>query len=149
MRLLKPGTGTYLDYYRDLYDDEQPGWQATQAALRDLVSISRERTIPALMFIIPEMHELGDRYPFAGIHRRLERVASAIGLPVVDLFPALKGRKPESDFWVSPLDAHHNAKAQGLLAKGIHDTLETHAAQIQNRGAAQKPVASGAAATGR
>jgi hypothetical protein len=40
---------------------------------------------------------------------------------------------------VSPLDAHHNAEAQGILAKGIYEALEIHAAQIQNRGAAQKP----------
>lgn len=149
MRLLKPGAGTYLDYYRDLYRDDQPGWQATQAALRDLASISRERSIPVLMFIIPEMHELGDRYPFAAIHRRLGQIAAEIGWPAVDLLPVFKDRKPESDFWVSPLDAHHNAEAQGLMAKGIYGALETHAAQVQERRAVRKPVASAAAATGR
>src|SRR5260221_5636471 len=149
MRLLKPGTGTYLDYYRGLYGDDQPGWQATQAALRDLASISRERSIPVVIFIIPEMHELGDRYPFAGIHRRLEQVAAEIGLPAVDLFPAFKGRKPESALWVSSLHAHHNAEAQGLLGKGIHGALETHAGQIQDRGAVRRPIARGAAASRR
>jgi lysophospholipase L1-like esterase len=139
MRLLKPSTGTYLDYYRGLYGDDQPGWKAAQAALSDFVSITREHSMPAVMFIIPEMHELGDRYPFADIHRRLEQVGAAIGLPVVDLFPALKGRKPESALWVSPLDAHHNAEAQGLLAKGMYEAIEARAAQIQNRAAANNP----------
>jgi len=145
IRLFKPVAGTYLDYYRGLYGDGEPGWQAAQAALNELTSISRAHSIPAMMFIIPEMHELSDSYPFAGIHRRLEQVGATVGLPVVDLFPALKGRKPESALWVSPLDAHHNAEAQGILANGIYEALEIHAAQIQNRGAAQKPLSSAAA----
>jgi len=140
IRLVKRSTSTYLDYYRDLYGDDKPGWQEARAALRDVATISRERSIPAMIFIIPEMHELSDRYPFAGIHRRLEQVAATIGLPVVDLFPAFKGRKPESALWVSPLDAHPNAEAQGLLAKGIYGALETHASQIQNRGVASRPA---------
>src|SRR5207249_4783239 len=56
IRLFKPSTGNYLDYYRGLYGDSEPGWQATQAALKDLASISRERSIPAMIFIIPELH---------------------------------------------------------------------------------------------
>jgi len=138
IRLVKPNTGTYLDYYRGLYGDNEPGWQAAQAALRELVSIGQERSVPVMMFIIPEMHELGDRYPFADIHRKLEQVGAAFGLPVVDLLPALKGRKPESALWVSPLDAHHNAEAQGLLANGIYEALEAHAAQIRIRSLRQQ-----------
>jgi len=130
IRFVKPGTGSYLDYYRRLYGEDQLGWKATQAALRDLALIGRERSIPALMFIIPEMHDLSDRHPFAGIHRRLEEVGGTLGLPVVDLLPVFDGRKPESTLWVSPLDAHHNADAQSTLAKGIYDALEAHAAGI-------------------
>jgi lysophospholipase L1-like esterase len=149
VRLFKPSTGTYLDYYRGLYADGAPGWQAAQAALRDLATISRDRSIPAMMFIIPEMHELGDGYPFAGVHRQLEQVGSAVGLPVVDLFPALRGQKPESALWVSPLDAHHNAKAQGLMADGMYAALEARAADIQKRDATRKPGENGAGAAGR
>jgi lysophospholipase L1-like esterase len=133
MRLLHPTTGTYLDYYRGLYRDSEPGWQAAKDALRDLASISRERAIPARMYIIPEMHDLSDRYPFAEIDHQVEQVAAGLGLPVVDLFPAFRGRKPESALWVSPLDAHHNADAQALLAEGIYESLETNPPQIQTR----------------
>ncbi len=91
MRLLKPATGSYLDYYRGLYADQGPGWQAAQAALRDLASISRERSIPAVVFIIPEMHDLATiiRLPqsIAGSRRR----GMAMGLPAVDLLD-LSGR---------------------------------------------------------
>ena len=149
MRMFRPTTGTYLDYYQGLYRDNAPGWQAAQAALGELATISRERSIPAIMFIIPEMHELGDNYPFAAIDRRLEQVGAAVGLPVVDLFPPFKGRKPESALWVSPLDAHHNAEAQGLLANGIYSAIETRSAQIQKRDAATKAGPVGDAMTGR
>jgi len=146
IRFVKPGTGNYLDYYRNLYGENQPGWKASQAALGDLALIGRERSIPAMMFIIPEMHDLSDRYPFAGIHRRLEEVGATLGLPVVDLLPVFNGRKPESALWVSPLDAHHNAEAQELLAKGIYNALEAHAAGTKKRPVAQKPESVEAAA---
>lgn len=144
MRLLKPGTGNYLDYYRGLYRDDQPGWQSAQAALKDLGAIGRERSIPAIMFIIPELHDLSDNYPFAAIHRRLEETAMAAGLPVVDLFRSLKGRKPEQALWVSPLDAHHNAEAQRILAERIYAALEALAGDLHARGAVPKPASSGA-----
>jgi lysophospholipase L1-like esterase len=136
IRLLKPATGTYLDYYRGLYGDDQPGWRAAQAALKDLAAISRERSIPALVFIIPEMHDLSDGYPFARFTAALEEAGRAVGLPVIDLFPSLKGRKPEEALWVSPLGAHHNAEAQGILAKGIYEALEARADKLQIRSTA-------------
>ena len=143
IRMFKPSTGTYLDYYKELYDDNAPGWKATQAALGDLAAISREHSIPAIVFIIPELHDLGDSYPFAAVHRRLEQVGTAAGLPVVDLFPALKGRKPESALWVHPLDAHHNAEAQGLMAEYMNGALETYAAAHARKLATQKAGSSG------
>ena len=149
IRMFKPSTGTYLDYYKGLYANDFPGWREAQAALKDLASISRERSIPAIMFIIPEMHKLDDNYPFAEINHRLEQVGAAVGLPVVDLLPALKGHKPESALWVSPLDAHQNAEACGLMANGIYGALEARAAQIRDLNAVQKPGSGDAPAAGR
>ncbi len=123
IRLSGPGPISYLDYYRSLYEDTQPGWQATQAAIGELASISRSHSIPVMMFIIPEMHEPGADYPFADVHRKVEKVGIDAGFPVIDLLAVFNGRKPDSALWVSPLDAHHNADAQGLLARGMYNAL--------------------------
>lgn len=115
---------SYDEYYRGLYADDRPGWQATQAALRDLVEIGHERGIPVAVFIIPELHDLSSTYPFADIHQILLDTAAGLGLPAVDLYPAFGGYSPEEDLWVTPTDAHHNAVAQAMLAQAIYDALE-------------------------
>jgi lysophospholipase L1-like esterase len=130
IRLANPSASNYLDYYRGLYKETQPGWRATQAALREFASIGRERSIPEMLFIIPEMHKLGVAYPFADIHSKVQKAGLEAGLPVIDLLPVFDDRTPESALWVSPLDAHHNAVAQGLLAKGIYDSLGVGAEQF-------------------
>jgi lysophospholipase L1-like esterase len=115
---------TYEEYYSGLYDESQPGWQASQAALGELASIAEERGVPVAMFIIPELHDLSAAYPFADIHDSLEAVGAQVGLPVVDLYPVFSGYSPEEDLWVSPTDAHHNAEAQAMIANGIYDALD-------------------------
>jgi lysophospholipase L1-like esterase len=122
--ILWPPTASYAEYYRGLFAEDQPGWKASQEALGGLAAISRETRTPAMMFIIPELHDLGEGYPFLEIHERLVIVARAKQLPVVDLYPQFKNYKPEIKLWVTPRDAHHNAEAQGMIAKGMYAAIE-------------------------
>lgn len=115
---------TYEDYYAGLYADGQAGWKASQAGLAELAALGAQQDIPVAMFIIPELHNLSDDYPFQDIHGRLVRAGEDAGLPVVDLYPAFAGHTPEQSLWVSPTDAHHNAEAQAMIAQGIYDALD-------------------------
>lgn len=117
--------GNYRDYYRNLYRDDQVGWQQCQQGLQDLIGISKQNKVPVVMFILPELHALSQqRYPFADIHQKLANVAKNIGLPVVDLlndFTHYAGR--EEDIWVSPTDAHPNAQVQPLIAQALYQKI--------------------------
>jgi lysophospholipase L1-like esterase len=119
-----PPTAGYAEYYRGLFAEDQPGWSASQKALGELAVISRETRTPAIMFIIPELHDLGESYPFLEIHERLLTVAKAKQLPVVDLYPRFKKYRPEINLWVTPRDAHHNSEAQSMIAKGMYAAIE-------------------------
>ncbi|RKZ48874.1 MAG: hypothetical protein DRR00_18560 [Candidatus Parabeggiatoa sp. nov. 3] len=128
LRVLSLGAGksTYKNYYSGLYADNQPGWQATKAALTELSEIGNQRNIPVVMFIIPELHDLGSAtYPFADIHKKLVALGTNLGLPVIDLFPIFSDYSPEDKLWVSPTDAHHNALAQTMISEGIYNALKT------------------------
>lgn len=129
-RFIAPTTGNYLDYYRGLYGDGQPGWLATQSALLELADLGRERRVPVMVFIIPELHDLSAGYPFLDIHERVAAAGAAAGVQVFDLFPRFKGRSPEAALWVHPLDAHHNAEAQGIVAQGMYEEIEKRARDL-------------------
>ena len=127
LRILSFGnaeTLTYVDYYRGLYEDQQPGWGKTKASLADLVDIGQDQNIPVVMFIIPELHNLSESYPFKEIHKELTLIGTESELPVVDLFPIFHNYTPEEALWVSPTDAHHNIEAQSMIADGILNALQ-------------------------
>jgi len=113
----------YEKYYKSLYKDDQVGWQAAKIALAELVEIGKKQNIPILMFIIPELHDLSDTYPFLDVHNKLVTLGRKLGLTVIDLFPVFHNYSPEKELWVSASDAHHNGLAQSMIAKGIYNTL--------------------------
>lgn len=109
---------TFFEYYRDLYCDDQPGWQACQQALASLAATCREHRIALRLMLIPELHFPGGTYPFANVHAQVAQVAEAEGVPALDLQHAFQGVPPRQ-LWVSPGDAHPNALAHAVIAKEL------------------------------
>jgi lysophospholipase L1-like esterase len=103
-------------YYASLYRDDQPGWTAAQAALRELADATAEDGARLLVAVLPELHMINDEYPFAREHALVRAVAAAKGVPSIDLIDGLRGQAPERELWVTPLDAHPNARANRLVA---------------------------------
>ena len=125
LRRLPFGTGSlsYKDYYRGLYTSGQPGWLAEQAAFRELAKLAQHEKIPIIVYILPELHDLSAAYPFLDIHQEVAKFVAGLGLPIVDLLPEFSGYSPEINLWVTPTDAHPNAIAHSIIAKGIHNSL--------------------------
>jgi lysophospholipase L1-like esterase len=115
------GRSDWREYYRGLYHDAQPGWAATQRAVARLASLCRERRLRLLVVNYPELHEL-DPYPFTRETGLVRALAERHGLPFLDLWPAVRDVEPAS-LWVTPTDAHPNAKAAERFAERIHQTL--------------------------
>jgi len=116
----------YKGYYADLYRPENPGWQATRAALVRLRDICREHGIQLQVVIIPELHQLQD-YPFADEHRLVTDFLRQHDIAVLDLAPAFKNETEPTRLWVSPDDAHANALGHELIAKYALDFIAQRA----------------------
>jgi lysophospholipase L1-like esterase len=129
-RLLSPTYDDYRSYYRNLYDPAKSGWKEALAAFRELGALSRERRIPALVAILPEMHQLGPDYPFHEVHQLVARELSLAGVPFVDLVSSVEPVLPPSELWVSPGDAHPNARAMSQMARGLYAAMEARATEL-------------------
>jgi len=109
----RPG---WQDYYASLYDEGQPGWRAAKMAFADLARQTKNEGTRLLVALLPELHQINGEYPFAREHALVRSVLAAHGVPTLELIDGLRGHGPESSLWVTPLDDHPNAKANGLIA---------------------------------
>lgn len=104
-------------YYDALYAEDRPGWRQTRQMLARFAGICRDRRLLCLVANYPELRELAE-YPFAHIERMVHDEVTGLGLPYLNLLPALAGQVPSS-LWVSLEDAHPNAAANVLIADRI------------------------------
>jgi lysophospholipase L1-like esterase len=108
----------YRRYYRGLYQDGQPGWGRTKAALAELGATLRADGTPATLILLPELHEPRGFGGFAGVYARVAALARADGFEVIDPSGAFPPG-PGDAFWVSREDAHPDAAAQALFARAL------------------------------
>jgi lysophospholipase L1-like esterase len=107
----------WKQYYASLYDDDKPGFQACKKSLESLADSTRSDGAKVLVAILPELHQInGDSYPFKAAHQKIKDVLAAERVPVIELIDGLKDHGPEESLWVTPLDAHPNAKANDLVS---------------------------------
>jgi hypothetical protein len=109
-------------YYRNLYGDDQPGWQATQKAIMGFGEIAKTTGTRIIVFHLPELHELKP-YPFQDITDKVHKAVDAAGLPFVDLLPTVENLDA-STLWVTVPDPHPNGKADAAFAEGMIAQLQ-------------------------
>jgi lysophospholipase L1-like esterase len=112
----------YEDYYRDLYTEENPGWNACRRALEELIQMCQREGIPLRIVLLPELHFPGGEYPFAPIHEIVAGIAKQHGVATLDLQHSFAGHDPKS-LWVSLGDAHPNEKAMEIIAAEIYRAM--------------------------
>jgi len=69
-----------------------------------------------LVAVLPELHQINGTYPFAAQQQKIIDFLASRHVRTVDLLPCLRGHGPETGLWITPGDAHPNAKANGLIA---------------------------------
>jgi lysophospholipase L1-like esterase len=123
IRRLYFSNGDYSSYYADLYREDREGWRRAQAALGRLARLAKTDGFALVVALLPELHAIGKAYGFRDIQDRGRTAAEQAGVEhVIDLAPAFAHEKPES-LWVTLGDAHPNARAHAIIARGIHDYL--------------------------
>lgn len=123
------GKSDWKDYYSGLYKDDQPGWLRARAAIAELAAYCREKGIKLIIVNLPELHELSP-YPFTEVNTKLAQLAGVLGIPFHDVLPALQSEQPRS-LWVSPTDAHPNAKADAIIAAEIAAAINRFLPEFQ------------------
>ena len=84
----------WKQYYRALYDDNAPGWKATQKAIAGFADVKpHARGIKIVVFHLPELREFKP-YPFADVTAKVKKVVEENGLPFVDLLPTVENMDP-------------------------------------------------------
>ncbi|MAF50518.1 MAG: hypothetical protein CMH64_00330 [Nanoarchaeota archaeon] len=112
--------GNFLDYYNNLYKEDFEGRVLFEDAINELKDISKEKGIPVVIVIIPELHKL-DPYPFESVNEFI-RTFEDENTYVLNVLPYLQGYEPES-LWVSGEDAHPNEIANDMIAEAIYEKL--------------------------
>ena len=118
-------------YYGNLYTPDAAGWRDARAAIQRLTAALKERGIPLLIANYPELHILGDKYPFPFVAAELAKLARELNVGFIDLSPALASEAPET-LWVSPTDPHPNAKANELMTKLLYDEVSAMVDAFRN-----------------
>jgi lysophospholipase L1-like esterase len=113
----------WQDYYHDLYrpGSASSGWHEVKRSIAELARVCHERGISLMIANIPEIRRL-DPYPFEAETAMLREVADQVGVPFLDLLPALRGQDP-SGLWVTRPDPHPNGVAHGFFAEAMFEPL--------------------------
>ena len=117
----------FFDYYSKLYHDDKPGLKIMKNSFSRISEITNKDGTELLMVMLPELHVVGKEYKFADIYGKIKAFANQSGIKhVIDLSENFKDQVPDT-LWVSPDDAHPNAKAHEIIAEGIIcHLLENH-----------------------
>lgn len=112
----------YRSQFSDNPEIDGHDWTDSRNALARAALLARQRNIRLVLVLFPELHELDGDYPFENVHRRVREAAEELGIPVLDLLGAFRGRDA-TELWVHPTDHHPNARAHAIAARAIADFL--------------------------
>jgi hypothetical protein len=107
-----------ISYYRSLYEPEQDGWQESEKALHEIISVCQSNGVPCIVVMFPILTELSDDHPFKSVHEQVGEVVTEAGGVFVDLLPALEGRDAQK-LWVHSTDQHPNERVHAIAGELI------------------------------
>jgi lysophospholipase L1-like esterase len=119
-------TQTFREYYANLYEPDQPGWQETRAAFRRLAEVCRADGVDLRVVLLPELHAL-DEYPFDREYRAVAEFLRDEGIPVLDVTESFSDVTDPQSLWVSLDDAHPNAEAHRRIAEASRSFISAGA----------------------
>ncbi len=108
---------SYWDWLTAAYEDPAI-WGRQEAALREIVSLCRERNMRLRAVLVPFLQAEGTRYDAAKIHARVGAVFESGGVPTIDLLPPVQGLDP-SGLTINRFDVHPNEAAHRIFAERI------------------------------
>jgi len=113
----------FLNYYSALYLPGSVTRRNLDANIDELKDICRKRNIRLVVMLIPELHNLKN-YPFNNVREHVSAEFSGLAnAKIVDLLPYFDKTLDPMVYWVSKEDAHHNSKAQAIMAEALYSEV--------------------------
>ena len=110
-------------WYRSFYTGEnRDRWEAARDQIREMRDIVHAAGAKFGVVVFPLVHRL-DVNPFREEHALVVDACRTMGVPVLDLAPALQGH-PDASLWVHPTDHHPNGRAHALAAEAMVPFVE-------------------------
>jgi len=117
-------THDYVTYHQSLFEDET-NWKPFSTALEKIHKASLESHVPVVALIFPMLsHPFDSRYPFRPAHVKIAARLDELGIPFVDLLPAMQGIPPERLQAMPGKDAHPNEIAHRIASEELFGLLE-------------------------
>ncbi|MFQ5733498.1 MAG: SGNH/GDSL hydrolase family protein [Planctomycetaceae bacterium] len=112
----RPAVRNYYSFVKDYYAGEP--WRLMGRKLIQVNELCRRNGARLCVVVFPFLHNLGDDYPFRGVHRQVVAFCDNAKIPVLDLDPVLTPHVGDG-LTVNRFDAHPNARAHELAADAI------------------------------
>lgn len=109
-------------YYNNLYKSDNQSFLEMKESLNKLSEYSKQRNIPVLLTVIPDIHFLED-YPFETIHKKMKSITEELGFEYHDLLPSLKGI-PFNELQIILGDSHPNEKGHSKMAESLYPKIK-------------------------
>lgn len=109
-------------YYNDLYKRDNQSFLELKELLNNLSEYSKQRNIPVLLTVIPDIHFLED-YPFETIHKKMKSISEELGFKFHDLLPSLQGI-PFNELQIIQGDSHPNEKGHSKMAESLYPKIK-------------------------
>ncbi|MDP3041912.1 MAG: SGNH/GDSL hydrolase family protein [Candidatus Omnitrophota bacterium] len=110
----------YKEYYQSLYKKGSKTKEQFEALAEELKQIVREKNIPLLVLLLPELHNLKE-YAFEDIHAYVRNIFK--DCPIIDMLSYFDRNLPFGFYWVSKEDPHYNQKAHKIVSENLFLTL--------------------------
>jgi len=109
-------------YTRAYTSPHSHDWKRFALYWEELLTVCRDRGIPAVVIILPCIEHLDDEHEHIDVYDRVASLSIENGAAVMNVFPTLKGRQPK-ELRVGVTDAHPNKEAHKIYAESIYAFL--------------------------
>ena len=115
-QLRKTGKQSIVDHYKKLYNENSEGYKVAIKQLMKISESAKKDDINIYMVMIPDIHDL-ENYKLSFIHNLMKTKAEDMGYIFIDMYPILKGLKPNITFVlkVSPNTSRKGLKKRRTL----------------------------------
>ncbi|HVN85455.1 MAG TPA: GDSL-type esterase/lipase family protein [Candidatus Binatia bacterium] len=111
--------------------EPSPGWVECARALRAIAADCRDGGISLGLVIWPVLERLND-YDYLPLHQFVRAQATALGVPVLDLYPSFAGSDSQR-FCVSEKNPHPNAAAYRHASQVLADFLRSRPELLRSK----------------